>query len=97
MDEMLDNITVYWLTNTSGSSARIYQENSKAGPSWGRIELPMAASIFPHEIFRAPKSWAEQAWPNLFYWNEVSKGGHFAAFEQPQLFTEELRRAFRAF
>ncbi len=97
VDEMLDNIMIYWLTNTAGSSARIYQEDSSVGSSWGRIELPMAASIFPHEIFRAPKQWAEQAWPNMFYWNEVSKGGHFAAFEQPQIFSEELRKAFRKF
>src|SRR4029079_18834986 len=75
-------------------------ENTRAGfgglPSRGRIELPMAASVFPHEIFCPPKAWAEALWPNLFYWNELDKGGHFAAFEQPTLFTEELRKAFRS-
>jgi pimeloyl-ACP methyl ester carboxylesterase len=68
------------------------------GSFWagGQIELPMAASVFPHEIFCPPKAWAEALWPNLFYWNEVDRGGHFAAFEQPKLFTEELRKAFRS-
>ena len=99
IDAMLDNISLYWLTNTAASSARIYWQNSRQGPltfGAGRIELPMAASIFPREIYRAPKAWAEASWPSLFYWNEVDRGGHFAAFEQPQLFTEELRAAFRA-
>src|SRR5207245_303135 len=67
-----------------------------AGFSGGRIELPTAASVFPHEIFCPPKAWAEALWPNLFYWNEVDRGGHFAAFEQPKIFTEELRKAFRS-
>ncbi len=97
---MLDNISLYWFTDTAASSARIYWENTRAGfgglPSRGRIELPMAASVFPHEIFCPPKAWAEALWPNLFYWNELDKGGHFAAFEQPKLFTEELRKAFRS-
>ena len=66
------------------------------GLSRGRIELPMAASVFPHEIFCPPKAWAEALWPNLFYWNELDEGGHFAAFEQPKLFTDELRKAFRS-
>ena len=99
VDAMLDNISLYWFTDTAASSARIYWENTRAGSaslSRGRIELPMAASIFPHEIFTPPKAWAEALWPNLFYWNEVDKGGHFAAFEQPTLFTEELRKAFRS-
>jgi pimeloyl-ACP methyl ester carboxylesterase len=93
---MLDNISLYWFTDTAASSARIYWENARHGGGFdaGRIELPMAATIFPHEIYRAPKSWAQAHWPNLFYWNEVDRGGHFAAFEQPQLFSEELRRAF---
>jgi len=100
VDAMLDNISLYWFTDTAASSARIYWENTRAGfgglPSLGRIELPMAASVFPHEIFRPPKAWAEALWPNLFYWNELDQGGHFAAFEQPKLFTEELRKAFRS-
>jgi len=99
VDAMLDDISLYWFTDTAASSARIYWENTRAGfggLSSGRIELPMAASVFPHEIFCPPKAWAEAQWPNLFYWNELDKGGHFAAFEQPKLFTEELRKAFRS-
>jgi pimeloyl-ACP methyl ester carboxylesterase len=99
VDAMLDDISLYWFTDTAASSARIYWENTrsgKAGLSGGRIELPMAASVFPHEIFCPPKAWAEALWPNLFYWNELDKGGHFAAFEQPKLFTEELRKAFKS-
>jgi epoxide hydrolase len=98
-DAMLDDISLYWFTDSAASSARIYWENTRAGFagfSGGRIELPMAASVFPHEIFCPPKAWAEADWPNLFYWHEVDKGGHFAAFEQPRLFTEELRKAFRS-
>ena len=97
VDSMLDDITLYWVTNTGGSSARIYWENAQGTPSGfsaGKIDLPMAASIFPREIYRAPKVWAQALWPNMFYWNEVEKGGHFAAWEQPALFTEELRKAF---
>jgi pimeloyl-ACP methyl ester carboxylesterase len=96
---MLDDITLYWLTDSAASSARFYLENLKPGPpsySAGRIELPMAASIFPKEIFRPPRAWAEALWPNLIYWNELDRGGHFAAFEQPAIFVEELRRAFRS-
>ncbi len=99
VDAMLDDISLYWFTNTAASSARIYWENTRAGlagTSGGRIELPMAATVFPHEIFVPPKAWAEALWPNLFYWNEVDKGGHFAAFEQPKIFTEEMRKAFRS-
>ncbi len=99
IDAMLDDISLYWFTDTAASSARIYWEAMRsglAGLSAGRIELPMAASVFPHEIFCPPKAWAEALWPNLFYWNELDKGGHFAAFEQPALFTEELRKAFRS-
>ena len=99
VDAMLDDISLYWFTNTAASSARIYWENTRAGSaslSKGRIELPMAASVFPREIFTPPRAWAEAVWPNLFYWNELDKGGHFAAFEQPALFTEEMRKAFRS-
>jgi len=97
-DEMLDDITLYWLTDSAASSAQFYWQNSQgkpAGFSGGKIDLPMAASIFPKEIYNPPKRWAEALWPNLFYWGEVSKGGHFAAFEQPIIFTQELRNAFR--
>ncbi|WP_368518549.1 epoxide hydrolase family protein [Rhizobium sp.] len=96
IDEMLDDISLYWFTDTAASSARIYWENARNGGGFdaGRIELPMAATIFPKEIYRAPKAWAEAHWPNLFYWNEVDKGGHFAAFEQPDLFAQEMRKAF---
>jgi pimeloyl-ACP methyl ester carboxylesterase len=99
IDAMLDDISLYWFTNTAASSARIYWENTRSGRaslSAGRIELPMAASIFPREIFCPPKEWAEALWPNLFYWNELDKGGHFAAFEQPKLFVAEMRSAFKS-
>jgi pimeloyl-ACP methyl ester carboxylesterase len=99
IDAMLDDITLYWLTNSAASSARFYLENVKPGPptySAGRIELPMAASIFPKEIYRPPRAWAEALWPNLIHWNELDRGGHFAAFEQPALFVSELRAAFRS-
>lgn len=97
-DKILDDITLYWVTDTGASSARFYWEATRAGMSGfsgGTIELPMAATIFPHEIYRAPKDWAQAAWPNLFYWSEVDKGGHFAAMEQPVLFAREMRSAFR--
>ncbi len=96
LDEMLDNISLYWFTDTAASSARIYWENATHSYDGGRIALPMAATIFPKDIYRAPKAWAQEHWPNLFYWNEVDRGGHFAAFEQPQLFAQELRSAFRS-
>jgi epoxide hydrolase len=99
IDAMLDDISLYWFTNTAASSARMYWENTQSGLaslSAGRIELPMAASIFPREIFSPPKAWAEALWPNLFYWNELDKGGHFAAFEQPKLFVGEMRNAFKS-
>ena len=98
IDQILDNISLYWFTNSAASSARIYWQNSRAGPlsfSFGNIDLPMAATIFPAEIYRAPKSWATALWSKLIYWNEVDRGGHFAAFEQPTLFSEEMRKAFR--
>jgi pimeloyl-ACP methyl ester carboxylesterase len=100
IDAMLDNIALYWFTNTAASSARLYWEVFRtgfSGYSAGRVELPMGASLFPAEFFQPPRAWAEQAWPNLYYWNQVDRGGHFAAWEQPGLFVEELRRAFRPF
>ena len=93
-DEMLDNIALYWFTASAASSARIYWENYPASFAGGRIDLPVGASIFPGEIYRAPRSWAEQSYPQLVHWNELDKGGHFAAFEQPDLFVAELRSAF---
>jgi epoxide hydrolase len=97
-DEMLDNITLYWLTDTAASSARIYFEHAgivSKGNS-GVVDLPVGCSIFPREIAPAPRSWAERFFPNLIYWHEVDRGGHFAAFEQPDLFTKELRDCFRS-
>jgi pimeloyl-ACP methyl ester carboxylesterase len=100
IDRMLDDITLYWLTNSAGSSARFYWESARNNPGGDyhvpRIELPMAATIFPRDFYRAPRAWAEALWPNLFYWNEVDRGGHFAAWEQPALFVEEMRKAFRS-
>lgn len=94
-DEMLDDITLYWLTDTATSSARIYFENAGVGANSGVVESPVGVSIFPREIVPAPRSWAERVYPNLLYWNELDRGGHFAAFEQPALFTRELRDCFR--
>lgn len=97
---MLDDISLYWFTNSSASSARYYWENFRipAGPAFnaGTVDLPMAASIFPGEIYVPPKAWAEALWSKLYYWNEVDRGGHFAAWEQPDLFVAELRKAFQS-
>jgi pimeloyl-ACP methyl ester carboxylesterase len=95
-DEMLDNISLYWLTNTGASSARLYYESYGTDFSTQRLDLPVAVSIFPGELFRPPRLWGERVYPRLFYWNEAARGGHFAAFEQPAVFVEELRAAFRA-
>src|SRR6266849_4526460 len=94
-DQMLDNISLYWFTNTAASSARINWENKDASFSGGKLSLPVAATVYPREIYRPPKSWAEQTYSNLIYWNETQRGGHFAAFEQPDIFVEEMRAAFR--
>src|SRR4029453_3283132 len=97
-DEMLDNITLYWLTGTAASSARIYFEHSgiaSKGNS-GVVDLPVGCSIFPREIVPPPGPSAERFFPKLIYWNELDRGGHFAAFEQPALFTKELRDCFRS-
>lgn len=93
-DELLDNVMFYWLNNAGASSARLYWE-SFARPNMDPIAIPVACSIFPGEIFRSSRRWAEKRYSNLIYWNELDRGGHFAAFEQPELFVEELRRAFR--
>ena len=96
-DQLLDNISLYWFTNTAVSSARIYSDNNGGSLSQGVIETPVAVTIFPREIYQAPRSWAERDYPNLIYWNEVADGGHFAAFEQPHIFVGEMRRAFETF
>jgi pimeloyl-ACP methyl ester carboxylesterase len=94
-DDILDNITLTWLTNTAISSARIYWENKVPFFLPQNITLPTAVSVFPDELYPAPRSWAERAYPNLIHYNKLGKGGHFAAWEQPQLFTEEVRAGFR--
>lgn len=94
-DQMLDDITLYWLTGSAASSARIYYENSNLGANGGKVEIPVGCSIFPHEIWQAPRSWAQAYYPKLSYWHELNRGGHFAAFEQPVLFTDELRACFQ--
>ena len=95
-DDILDNVTLYWLTGTAVSSARLYWENKLVFFDPKSVKIPVAVSVFPDEIYAAPRSWAERAYPNLVYFNKVAKGGHFAAWEQPQLFTQELRAAFRS-
>jgi pimeloyl-ACP methyl ester carboxylesterase len=95
-DDILDNITLYWLTNTAVSSARLYWEYKGGFFDPRGIQIPVAVSAFPDEIYQAPKSWAEKAYPKLLYYNRPSKGGHFAAWEQPELFSEDLRAAFRS-
>jgi pimeloyl-ACP methyl ester carboxylesterase len=98
-DHILDNITLYWLTATGASAARSYWEGGRAaalaaGKTPPAVSLPVAFTTFPGEIFRAPRSWVEHAYPNVVYFNEAARGGHFAAWEEPQLFSEELRAAF---
>ena len=95
LDEMLDNIMLYWLPATGGSSARLYWESIATSFRTRRMELPVGVSVSPKELFRASRRWVEEAYSDLFYWNELDKGGHFAAFEQPQSFIEEVRRCFR--
>jgi pimeloyl-ACP methyl ester carboxylesterase len=95
-DDVLDNITLYWLTNTALSAARLYRENTSAFFSAKGVSVPVAVSVFPEELYQAPRSWAERAYPNLIHYNVVAKGGHFAAWEQPELFATELRAAFRS-
>ena len=100
-DEVLGDITLYWLTNSAVSSARLYWENRNRilnafAQKTAEIALPVAITVFPGEIYRAPETWARRAYRNLIYFHEVDKGGHFAAWEQPQLFSEEIRAAFRS-
>jgi pimeloyl-ACP methyl ester carboxylesterase len=95
-DDVLDNVTLYWLTNTAVSSARLYWESKLAFFTPKHVALPVAVSVFPDEIYAAPRSWAARAYSNLIYFNVLAKGGHFAAWEQPELFSAELRAAFRS-
>jgi len=95
-DEVLDNITLYWLTNTGVSASRLYWEYQGGFFNAKGVSIPVAVSVFPSEQYQAPRSWAERAYPNLIHYNQVEKGGHFAAWEQPELFSKEVRDAFRS-
>ncbi|MFZ3376993.1 MAG: epoxide hydrolase family protein [Chthoniobacterales bacterium] len=95
-DDILDNITFYWFTNTAVSSARLYWENKLAFFAPKNVSIPAAVSVFPDEIYAAPKSWVEKAYPKLIYYNKLPKGGHFAAWEQPEFFVNEMRAAFKS-
>lgn len=100
-DEMLDDISLYWLTNTAVSSAQLYWENNNNNfnakeQRTAEIKIPVAVTVFPGEIYQAPRSWTERSYKNLIYFNEVNKGGHFASWEEPQLFAEEMRAAFKS-
>ena len=100
-DDVLDNVTLYWLTNTAVSSARLYWDTTQTSTGGGffdvrGVKIPVAVSVFPDEIYAAPRSWTEKAYPRLIHYNRLRKGGHFAAWEQPQAFTEEVRTAFRS-
>jgi pimeloyl-ACP methyl ester carboxylesterase len=101
-DDVLDDITLYWLTNSAASAARIYWENGARGSvilaaaqRTAEISLPVAITVFPKDVYRPPESWARRAYRNLIYFHEVDKGGHFAAWEEPELFSDELRAAFK--
>jgi pimeloyl-ACP methyl ester carboxylesterase len=96
-DDVLDNVTLFWLTNTGVSSARLYWENKLAFFTPKGVSVPVAVSVFPDELYQTPRNWAERAYPKLMYYNKVAKGGHFAAWEQPELFVAELRAAFKTF
>jgi pimeloyl-ACP methyl ester carboxylesterase len=95
-DELLDNVMLYWLPGAGASSARLYWESlASSDADQRRIEVPTGCSIFPKDILRIPRQWAELRFSNIRYWNELDRGGHFAAFEQPELFVSELRSFFR--
>jgi len=95
-DDVLDNITLFWLTNTGVSAARLYWERKLGFFTPKGVKIPVAASAFPDELYQAPRSWAEQAYPNLIHYNKLPKGGHFAAWEQPKFLSEELRTGFKS-
>ena len=101
-DRIVDNLTLYWVTNTATSSARLYWENFRttfaaiaSGAKTPKLSVPVAFTVFPNEIVKTPHSWAKKVYPNLIYFNEAAKGGHFAAWEEPEVFSSELRAAFR--
>ncbi|HEX9200303.1 MAG TPA: epoxide hydrolase, partial [Acidobacteriaceae bacterium] len=95
-DDVLDNVTLYWVTNTAVSSARLYWESKLAFFAPKGVAIPVAVSAFPDELYQAPRSWTERAYPKLIHYNKLDTGGHFAAWEQPQLFSEEVRAGFRS-
>ena len=100
-DDVLDNITLYWLTNTAASAARLYWETGRGAKTALKdppphVTLPVGYTVFPGELFQAPRHWIKSAYHRLIYFNEVDRGGHFAAWEEPQLFSEEMRAAFRS-
>jgi pimeloyl-ACP methyl ester carboxylesterase len=99
-DDVLDNITLFWLRNTGVSASRLYWEwlsrDKGTYLSVKNVTVPVAVSVFPDEVYQAPRSWAEQAYPNLIHFNEVDRGGHFAAWEQPELYSEEVRVGLRS-
>jgi pimeloyl-ACP methyl ester carboxylesterase len=95
-DDILDNVTLYWVTNTAVSSARLYWESKLAFFAPKGVPIPTAVSVFPDEIYAAPRSWTQKAYPRLIHYNQLEKGGHFAAWEQPKLFSDEMRAAFRS-
>jgi pimeloyl-ACP methyl ester carboxylesterase len=95
-DDILDNITHTWLTNTAISSGRLYWENKLPFFAVKGVSIPVAVSSFPDELYPTPRSWAERAYPKLIHYNKLDKGGHFAAWEQPQLLTQEIRAGFRS-
>ena len=95
-DDILDNVTLYWLTNTAVSSARLYWESKLAFFAPKNVAIPVAVSAFPDELYQAPRSWTERAYPNLIHYNKLDRGGHFAAWEQPQIFVAEMRAAFKS-
>jgi pimeloyl-ACP methyl ester carboxylesterase len=95
-DDILDNITLYWLTNTTISSARLYWESKLAFFAPKNVPIPAAVSAFPDELYQAPRSWTETAYPKLIHYNRLPKGGHFAAWEQPEFFVSEVRESFKS-
>ena len=95
-DDVVDNITHFWLTNSGVSAARLYWENKFQFFAVKGVTIPVAVSVFPDELYQAPRSWTEQAYPNLVHYNRLPVGGHFAAWEQPKLFTDEVRAGFRS-
>jgi pimeloyl-ACP methyl ester carboxylesterase len=95
-DDVLDNVTHYWLSNSGVSSARLYWESHLAFFDVKGVEIPVGVTVFPDELYPAPRSWAEKAYPTLIHYNTVDEGGHFAAWEQPQILSEELRATVRS-